>query len=260
MKTILVINDQSPAAKHAASFAATIGAKMQAEVLLANSVQTTGNFAAPVTVGRYQMDTDEEFWNSPVSEIQEVDISAMDETQLAQMINQNQIDMVVKGMPEELPSSKSRLNIHHVLNKVRCPLLLVPENWPLKKIDRLVYIEDLRFCRTMVVNYLAGIAKAFGASLSVAHLSANGIPDMAAQYADSVFREEVYDRLSYKEVFFNNIKEKDIKKATDVIINGMHNDILAFVNHRFHFKEIMGRYLTDVLPEHITVPVLIFPY
>jgi len=83
---------------------------------------------------------------------------------------------------------------------------------------------------------------------------------MEENWANKVFKTEVYDRLDYKQVYFNNIREKDLKKALDVIIKGMHNDILAFVNHRFHFEALIGRYLTDILPAHITVPLLIFPY
>jgi len=45
-----------------------------------------------------------------------------------------------------------------------------------------------------------------------------------------------------------------------VMINGMHNDVLVMVNHRFHFEEIIGRYITEELPENITIPLLIFPY
>ena len=112
----------------------------------------------------------------------------------------------------------------------------------------------------MIVSYLTALAKPYGATLSIAHLSAKGIPDMEENYARAVFKEQVADHLNYNNLHFNNIKEKDLKKALDVIINGLHNDILALVNHRFHFEEILGRYITAVLPENITVPLLIFPY
>lgn len=268
MKTILVINDRSPAAEHALKLALNIAEKMKSNILLANTRYVGSSFAQPSLAGP-GLEFSEDDTNDTLKEIKqtlpgpeiiETDISSMDENQLAQMIHKNEIDLLVKGMPEKSPKNNSGPNIHHLLNKVLCPLMLVPECWQLKNIERLVHIEDLRFCRTRMVSYLAAMAEAFGGSLSVAHLSANGIPDMEAQYAERVFRKEIYDRLTFKNIFFNNIKEKDIKKAIDIIINDMHNDVLAFVNRRFHFEEIMGRYLTDVLPPHITVPLLIFPY
>lgn len=271
MKAILVINDDTPQAEHAAKFALNIAHKMQTAVLLANTVpvkKITERVLAGLNNEYYEdqenkgskqlnlNNKDIKGFQPPISE---VDISDFDAAGLVQMIRERDILMIVKGMPDT-SGVTNKLNIHAVLNRVHCPLLLVPETWKIKTIERLVYIADLRFCRTLMVNYLANIAKKCDATLSVAHLSAKGIPDMEENYANSIFKEQVVDRLTYKNLYFNNIKEKDLKKALDVIINGLHNDILAFVNHRFHFEEILGRYLTDVLPENITVPLLIFPY
>jgi len=272
MKTILVINDNSPEGLHAAKFALNIAHKMQAAVLLANVIpveqyaqqvlaaESAENAAEHANERLEQLTGISQAFNGFKPEISELDISGMDADELAQMINKNDVLMVAKGTPDNLPVFKNKLNVHTVLNKVRCPLLLIPEKWRIKNIERIVYVADMRYCRTQIVNLLAEMARACDASLSVAHLSAKGIPDLEENYANSIFKKEVYDRLSYKSVFFNNIREKDLEKAIDVIINGMHNELLALINHRFHFEEIFGRYLTDVLPPNITIPVLIFPY
>jgi hypothetical protein len=266
MKTILVINDNSNAAKHAIHFAALIAQKIQASVLLAKTVLIKED-AAAVLAGdncqTFEPARHAGFINSPVELMQEtasLDISEMDERQLAQMINKLDITMVVKGELAIIPAVAGKPDLNSLLNKIRCPVLLVPENWPIKQIDRLVYIADLRFCRSQIVNFLAQLAEAYDATLSIAHLSAKGIPDMEENFANGVFQKEVYDRLNYKQVHFNNIREKDLKTAVDIIINDMHNDVLALVNHRFHFEEIMGRYLTDALPANLNVPIMIFPY
>jgi len=260
MKAILVINDQSNAARHAFLLATMIAEKRQSKIVLANTYQKRGIFAVAESAGHFITKSEDLAGEVKTKDIQELDISGMNESEVAQMTGLLRVDMIVKGMAERSTVSAGRLNVHYILNKVVCPLLVVPENWPLKQLERIVYIEDLRYCRRSAVNCLAGIAEWFGASLSVAHLSADGIPDMEEQYANSVFKKEVYDRLAYPNVFFNNIKEKDVRKALDVLVNGLHNDLLALVNHRFHFREILGRYLTEVLPAYVTVPLLIFPY
>lgn len=268
MKTILLINDDTPQAEHAAKLVLNIAHMMQAGILLANTVPAK-KVTETVLAGLDNEDQDEEAakklnlnsndlkgFQPPISDI---DISNLDAHRVAQIIRERDVLMVVKGMPDT-SSDKNKLNMNALLNRITCPLLLVPETWKVKKIERLVYIADLRFCRTMMVSYLAALAKPCKAFLSIAHLSAKGIPDMEENYANAVFKDQVADHLNYNNLHFNNIKEKDLKKALDVIINGLHNDILAFVNHRFHFEEILGRYITDVLPENITVPLLIFPY
>ncbi len=270
MKTILMINDKTPQAEHAAKFAFNIAHIMHAALLLVNTVplkkasqQVLVN--ADIEQSAYQSD-DEIYLHINTSKFEDfqppvsvIDIPELNEATLIQTIRERDILMVVKGMPDT-SSDKNKLNINVVLNRITCPLLLVPETWEIKNIERLVYIADLRFCRTTIVSYLAALAKPYEATLSIAHLSAKGIPDMEENYANAVFKAQVADHLNYNNLHFNNIREKDLKKALDVIINGLHNDILALVNHRFHFEEILGRYITDVLPGNITVPLLIFPY
>ncbi len=280
MRTILIINDNSAEAKHAAEFALALAQKLQADILLMNTSAKTKKVSEKVTVddivkvypdgGRNEHVVSEMLYHLKSINnrqttykpgIEEFDILGANENEVVDFINRNHIWMMVKGMANELTASNAKsLNVHNVLNRVLCPLLLVPEQWQLKDIERLVYIADLRYCRIQIVRYLAEIAKPWRAALSIAHRSARGLPDMAEKYALTVFSEEVSQNVNYVSLFFNNIKEKDLAKVVDVLINGMHNDILVMVNHRFHFEEIMGRYISDTLPLNITIPLLIFPY
>ncbi len=277
MKIIFVINDGSPEAENATEFALLIARKIEAQILLAHYNRINKTIIEKVVVGGFSKNTS---YQQPVSiftepltlhnngqadfkpEVNEIDISLMDEIQLIALINRNDIWMIIKGITNLLPSTSIKLNfnIDTILKKVRCPLLLIPASWPLKPIERMVYIADLRYCRLHIVNYLADLAKSWQADLSVAHLSAKGLPDMADNHACNVFKEDVADNVNYDRLFFNNIKEKELATALDVMINGMHNDLLVLVYHRFHFKEIIGHYLADGFPSQVTIPLLIFPY
>ena len=276
MRTLLIINDNSPEARQAAEFALTMAQRAQANLILANNyinIHQYMEMALTGEIGEYDaaaqhhqglleyLKTLNESQDTFSSEIEEMDISQMDETALAEFINTNHIWMMIKGMPDcETVINQHPFNVHTVLNKVLCPLLLIPSNRKLKSIERLAYIADLRYCRIEIVRYLAELARPWGADLSIAHRSAKGLPDMEENYALTVFSEEVCKNVNYDKLFFNNIRETDLERVVDVLINGMHNDILVMVNHRFHFEEILGRYITDTLPLHITVPLLIFPY
>ncbi len=60
-----------------------------------------------------------------------------------------------------------------------------------------------------------------------------------------LFSDGVSAHVDYDQLFFNNIKEKDLNTTLDVLINGLHNDLLTIVNHRFHFEEIFGRHIKE---------------
>jgi hypothetical protein len=275
MQTILVINDNSPEAEHALKFALELAQKMRANILLANTFNinnrnivkvVSGSSAEPIK-GKQSF----AFMNEPFNlssqagfrpEIEKIDISGMDESEVAELINKKHLYMIVKGMAEALRSEnlKRRLNVHSILNKVLCPLLLVPVNWALKYVERLTYIVDLRYCCIQIVRCLAELAKPFKADLFVANLTANGLPPMDEKYAHSFFSEVISSHINYDQLFINNIKEKDLRKVVDVLINVLNNDLLVLANRHFHFEEILGWYISDTLPKNITIPLLIFPY
>jgi hypothetical protein len=194
--------------------------------------------------------------------INEVDASAMNDSQFAQMVNHSDVWMIVKAMAEYQPFAVAgnQLNINAILNTISSPVLLIPPLWSLKNIERMVYIADLRYCRLPIVRYLAELAKSFHADLSIAQLAARGLPHIDENYAQQLFNDEISCQVNYDQLFFNNIKENNLTIAVDVLVNGMHNDILVLLNHKFHFEEIVGQYLTDILPTQIVIPLLVFPY
>jgi hypothetical protein len=275
MMIILIIDDNTYEAKHAAAFAFAIAQKVEGNILLAHTIAVSKvlkSVAAVEGVDEEGCDDHQtadylkslkEQGNHPFKPgIEEIDISQMDESDVAGIINRNHVWMMVKGITNDAGAAASgaNLNVHVILNKVLCPLLLIPLTWQLKNIERLVYIADLRYCRIQIVKYLAGLAKHWLAELSIAHISAKGLPDMAENYALSIFKEEICAHIDYDRLFFSNTKGGDVSKVVDVIIHAMHNDILAVVNHRFHFEELMGAYIGEKLPLIITVPLLVFPY
>lgn len=270
MKTILVFNESSAAARHAIRFALSIAKRAHANVLLANTVNVNKKSVVRVAAGHDVEATGELLlYGGGLQsiadfrpEIEELAVSAMDECTMAELINKKQIWMIVKGMQDVLPPAivKRRLNTHAILSKVRCPLLVVPEQWPLKAIDRMVYITDLRYCQTEIVRYLAELGRPWNADVFIANLTAKGLPGMAEEYAQNIFERVICNQIDYDHLFINDIREKNIQKVVDVLTNDLRNDIIVLVNRHLHFEEIIGDYLTDLLPDLVTTPVLIFPY
>jgi len=159
MNTLLIINDNLTEAKHAAEFALAIAQKASADIILANNFVNISKNQEMVFAGdikKIETDKNENLGllehltllnettaNQPLK-INEFDISDMDEAGLAAFINANQIWMIVKGMPHESDkvATPHHINVQTVLNKVLCPLLLVPADWKIKDVERMVYIAD----------------------------------------------------------------------------------------------------------------------
>ena len=269
MKTIVVINDFSAEAANAINFAFGIAKKVKADILVADTVfrsRTIEVKSLQMAGGVNENEMDDQAIKLIHQEgyhpaIHNLDVSGFTEEQLAGLIIKNEIWLIVKGIPTDVHDTKlgSHLNVQGVLNRVRCPLLLVPENFKLTDFERITYVADLRYCRLQIVKYLAELAAPYSALLQIANIAAKGMPEMEANYATNLFNEIIGININYANVLLNNISERDLKKAIDVMVNAMHTDLLVMVNHRFHFEEIFGRYLPDTLPPNITIPLLIFP-
>jgi hypothetical protein len=143
--------------------------------------------------------------------------------------------------------------------KSGCPILLIPEKFEYKAFEKIVYATDLRFCRREIVSFLSQLAKPLNASILIANISAKGLPFMEDSYARTVFTDTLLTRGNQEHIYFSNIRERDISRAIDVLVNGMNNDLLVLVNNKFHFNELVGNDTPYIIPSNIHIPLLIFP-
>lgn len=171
------------------------------------------------------------------------------------------IGLLIKGVPEN-PGQEPPVIESDVLNcsaQSGCPVLFVPEKFPYKTFEKIVYATDLRYCRQGVIRFLSKLAINFNASVLIANIAAKGLPFMEHNYALDVFKDTIARPASHDHFYFNNIRERDIPKVIDVLVNDMDTDLLVMVNHGYHFNELFGAVRPYVLPDYIRIPVLIFP-
>ena len=180
---------------------------------------------------------------------------------IAAIVRKFNIGLLIKGVPEntgpELPVIES--DVLSCSAKSGCPVLLVPEQFPYKAFEKIVYATDLRYCRQGIIRFLSKLAINFKASVLIANIAAKGLPFMEHNYALDVFKDTIARPASHDHFDFNNIRERDIPKAIDILANDMNTDLLALVNHRYHFNELFGAAIPYRLPAYIRIPVLLFP-
>lgn len=273
MRTILVFNDDSPEAINAADFALSIAQKVKANILILNLAKQDDFKIAKKLVGTGAQAIGAAMDFQGVSEPLpvdlsadfkplkwEVDASAYSEKDISELVIRKNIWLIVKGIEIHITHEMlCNVDIQSVINHVGCPSLLIPDNYKKRNFENVAYAVDMRYCRRSVLKFLAEFAKDYRANLILEHLSAKGLPPLDDQYALSLFKNEMANQPLYGNIHFNNTKERNINFAIGDIINNLHADLLALVNHRFHFEEIFGRAIKTCMPENIPVPVMVFP-
>jgi len=275
MKSILVINNHTPEAEHAAHTALLIAQHIQADLLLVNCYEYAGELMERTVAGSFYKDTGSDNYENDLQQdelhrlnqplmgytpkISTIDLQGSNEAVLAGFAIRNQVEMIILGVKPGSVNHPNKISGASLLKKVNCPLLMVPHGWPVKSIQRLCYIAELRYCRLDVVKYLSRFATSWRADVSIAHLCARGLPEMEARYAEKVFEQEIHHHVNYPRLLFTPVVESDIRRAVDVFIHAMDMDMLVLVNQCFHFQDVLGGPTVDDFPAHLTVPLLVFP-
>lgn len=275
MKTILIINDHAPEAEHAAEFALVLAQRMQANLILASSMEPKLDSQHYEWAGSSPDETIAELIHSPLMKkllwrkklhpgfsplIQEAQLDN-DREGLFLLASHHDIYMVIKGMDEFLPQALLNVNlaINTLLDKLQVPLLLVPSSWYENEFTRLVYLTDLPFCGIETVRFLADLAGCWKANLVIAHTSVSGLPEIEAEEAENIFNQEVSLNVGYQKLFLNMPDKKDELNTLEIMVSGMQADLLVLVNQHFHFNSLTRQYFKDKCALYKPVPLLIFP-
>jgi len=276
MKNLLLFNDFSSEAEHAAELALLLAGKTNANLYVWNTIEYEAAPKAKLvmagTAGEMpEIHSDKNSWierlesrlnwetglRPVVHFIEGVEYVS---DHVLSVVKKHDVGLLLRGTCGDAEhSSYIEANILKSATKSGCPVLLIPKHFPYKMFEKIVYPTDLRFCRHDVVMFISQLAKLLNSSILIANISEKGLPYMEDNYARSVFNDAVFNSARFEEIYFSNIKERDVSKALDILVNGMNNDLLVMVNNKFHFNELLGHDSPYAIPENIIIPLLIFP-
>jgi len=249
MNNILILTDQQ-AGTDILAFASQLATQNERELIVAETAkrqQARKLSKTLVPAGRQMLPEKEEEW---LTGHKVINISAFTTNEIAQYIYQEAYDLVIVK-PGEL-----QLDLQGLSNRLPCPLMILPGRVPSADIKRMVYLTDLRYAQTQVIR---SVAKFNNASLLLAHICEQGLPDLDQSYGTALFNDAFGYLRKSQELLFTHIRETDMKKSVDTLINTMCADLLVCSNRRFHFNKLLGDRLPKHLPAYISVPLMIFP-
>lgn len=176
---------------------------------------------------------------------------------IKKFVAKNKIWMIIKEMPEfsEL-NIVDDASICDIVKCINCPHLFIPYHSNLTLIDNIAYLTDLRYCDTGVISYL----KAFNAFIFITHISANGLPDIAEKYADSILTEEIAIKTRYNKLFLRNIKRNNKSDEIEKVIDGNAIQMCAVVNKKHQLLEELFSAGANKIKNICQIPLLIIPF
>jgi len=270
MTNILLLNDFSATAEHALAYAQNLAQSLQANLLVWNLKESTQKQSVfnLITASLGLTDNDE------ADQYQTLSSDALpgfekDDTftclspkdtegvTLHQIVQEHNIDLIVKGTDSHAIALDKLTT--QFLTKTLCPVLMVPQQARFVDIKQMVYLTDLRYCRTHITGYLKQMAKQLNAGLALAHITAAKLPEPETNYALSLFRKAIGHNPHGLNLSFQHITEPCINKVADVLIEVLNNDWLAMAYGKHHHTALNAACNKATQnPAEINVPLLLF--
>jgi len=281
MKNILVLTDFSIRAGYAAEFAMHLAIKNKARLLLCHALEpfSTNNDAEANWVvaddqvaekDEAMMDLKEtgrsmlksvvadESWRPNIQYI----VNYGNVCDVAKkVISDNNVDIVVIGShpSNALTRILSGSHVYNLIDKLNCPVLLIPESLRYKGIHTIAYATDLTFNNNKVIKYLVRVARPFEAAISVNHIFKTEFHSTEAEQAT---RYALCNKseFSYPNISYHNLKRDNVKSGLFELMSPDKVDILATVHKRYDFfGGLFHKSISKLIADASQIPLLVLP-
>ena len=283
MKNILVLTDFTIRSKNAAEFAVQLAIQSKANIILCNVLEATTSITTgaemkwPVVENSafkdesiFDLTVLDKRLKKIISESEapfKPDINFLSETGFLsevtnRIIRERHVEMVVIGSHKS--SAFARLifgsHTHILLDKINCPILLVPINAKFRGINKIIYATDQSFNDTRVIDYLVKLAQPFQASVLVNHISKTG-DNLEEQESSIVEINENNIAANDSPIIYSNIKGHDVKKSLIKMIDAGEVDIVTLVHKKYDLlTQIFHKSISKHIADSTEVPLLIMPH
>ena len=287
MKTILVLTDFSENSKGAAEVAAVLADKMKAEIILFNAfikmplaatvdtvpwpksyydrIKAESNKKLETEFARLQKTFSEHHYQPEQITIKSLNAEGALEENVERIIKEKSVALIVMGARNKKTGNfLFGSNINEVLNKVNCPVLIVPKSCKALKLKTVIFATDLGAEDIGALNWVVGFTEGFKSHIHVSHVQQPDlwIPDFEKEDRIDQFVHQVTKlnaaNVSYKTLEGNFIVNELLRFSKEVhadLITLMHRKHSLFwrLLHENPCSDLINyqRNLLLIMPEHL---------
>ena len=274
MRTILAATDYTNASSHAVKYAAALAHHIQAKIILFNSFELPDD---PNIYGgicphlNKRIDENKIRLNEYANEISrhyEIEVNwfsklSFVEEEIDRQVVKLQADLVVMGMKKkatEYPFFGSTTTA--IISKGKYPVLVVPEDSPIKEPSRLLFACDYKCLKSNhQLPLLKEIAQAFKARVEVLHVEKPKEQLLSQPARESGHQgpnvEGLLDGVPH---FYRDLTEKDVVSGIERSIKEYEADMLVMVPHKKGFwNGLLQRSTTRKMALKTRIPLLCLP-
>lgn len=276
MKTILVPTDFSKNANNALNYAIEIAKKEHAKIILLHAFHVAYIYPdIPIQDLTEQIQAEEQLAHKQlkllcdkVEESGTLKCEFIYKESLAvdfilYTIKKKKPDLVImgtrgaSGIKELIIGS----NTAKVVEKAKCPVIVVPEKSSFSPIKNITYATDYNLSDINVLEKLIEIAKLFDAKITLLHVCFEVFTHEAEEEFLDIFKNKVKNEIHYHKMDFKLVYGNNFVDVLDNYIKHESPDLISMSTHYKNlFDKLFGTNSTKKMTYHTTIPLLAFHY
>lgn len=177
---------------------------------------------------------------------------------IRKQISEKEIDTIVMGTRGDSQSNQDEMGSHtyEVITKVKCPILVIPENARFTGIRNMAFVTDYNsIYRNRVINTMSDALNLHKSPLRVLHIRPQNTGLTAAQTENKGFLHYFFRETKHS---FHFLENKNIETGIQDFADTWEISIVAIVAKNLNFiQRLMLRPTPGVINYHTEVPFLV---
>jgi len=169
-----------------------------------------------------------------------------------------QADIVVLGMKDEHTKRGffSGNIANAMLKKITCPLMIIPNGLPYKRLNKLVYATDFEMDDIFAIQKLVSIFAPHEADIKVVHVPVKG--EYSGKQQMAWFEDMLVQKVSYKNIDFQIIPADTVDQGLRMFIENEKADLIAMLEREEDnfFKKLFQKDTIEKMETEIKIPLL----
>jgi nucleotide-binding universal stress UspA family protein len=173
-------------------------------------------------------------------------------------VAEKNIDLIVMGTKGASGLKKVMIgsNTGDLITRVKCPVLIVPENAVFKKIEEIAFPTDYHlFYPTKILNSILEFVKMHNSALRVVHISKKEEDVTDFQLENKEFLKNFFAEEKHS---FHRITNKKIEDGVQCFVESRDIDMIIMIAKSLNlFQRILFRPTVEEISYHTDVPFLV---
>lgn len=183
-------------------------------------------------------------------------------------IEKNDIDMVIMGTRGVMAEKGLFFGstTKSIIQNAPCPVFAIPKEAQYNKISKIVYLSNLKYDETNIINHIIELAKLHDASIVILHIDYEEDDLFIGKNGSSVIHEwsiellkDIIDKVVYPKITYMEMVNKNIIEGINEYLKKDEPNVIAMTTYTTTlFDKLFHKSLTKQVLLHTQIPLLAF--